>query len=199
MTRSELYSVMTVGMATVAGSVLVGYALLGVPLNFLLAATFMTAPSGLLMAKMVVPETEDATLTDSPLPPTGRPSRTVPLNPTARPNPSPGRSPTRRRRVPRWGRLPQPQEAVRRAIHSPASRAATPAPGRATLATEPRAGTRSRCGGTGRPGSWSGTIRWTTSRRWRRVRRGTIRSTSSTRWPVAPRRGCGWRPPLGPC
>jgi concentrative nucleoside transporter, CNT family len=66
MTRSELFSVMTVGMATVAGSVLVGYALLGVPLDYLLAATFMTAPSGLLMAKMVVPETEDATLTDSP-------------------------------------------------------------------------------------------------------------------------------------
>jgi hypothetical protein len=38
------------GMATVAGSVLVGYALLGVPLDYLLAATFMTAPSGLLMA-----------------------------------------------------------------------------------------------------------------------------------------------------
>jgi concentrative nucleoside transporter, CNT family len=66
MTRSELFSVMTVGMATVAGSVLVGYALLGVPLDFLLAATFMTAPSGLLMAKMVVPETEDASLTDAP-------------------------------------------------------------------------------------------------------------------------------------
>lgn len=66
MTRSELFSVMTVGMATVAGSVLVGYGRLGVPLDYLLAATFMTAPSGLMMAKMVVPETEDATLTDSP-------------------------------------------------------------------------------------------------------------------------------------
>jgi concentrative nucleoside transporter, CNT family len=66
MTRSELFSVMTVGMATVAGSVLVGYALLGVPLDYLLAAAFMTAPSGLLMAKMVVPETEDASLTDAP-------------------------------------------------------------------------------------------------------------------------------------
>ncbi len=72
-------------MATVAGSVLVGYALLGVPLDYLLAATFMTAPSGLLMAKMVVPETEDATLSDNPH---GIPAR-------------PARSPTRRCRVPR--------------------------------------------------------------------------------------------------
>ncbi len=45
---------------------LVILAALGVPLDYLLAATFMTAPSGLLMAKMVVPETEDATLTDNP-------------------------------------------------------------------------------------------------------------------------------------
>lgn len=58
LTRSEIFSVMTVGLATVAGSVLVGYALLGVPLPYLLAATFMTAPAGLLMAKMIVPERE---------------------------------------------------------------------------------------------------------------------------------------------
>ena len=50
---------MTVGLATVAGSVLVGYSLLGVPLDYLLAATFMTAPAGLLMAKMIVPETDE--------------------------------------------------------------------------------------------------------------------------------------------
>jgi concentrative nucleoside transporter, CNT family len=58
MTNSELFAVMTGGLATVAGSVLVGYALLGAPLEYLIAAAFMAAPAGLLMAKMVMPETE---------------------------------------------------------------------------------------------------------------------------------------------
>jgi CNT family concentrative nucleoside transporter len=58
MTRSELFCVMTVGLATVAGSVLIGYSLVGVPLNYLLAASFMTFPAGILMAKIMVPETE---------------------------------------------------------------------------------------------------------------------------------------------
>lgn len=57
MTRSELFAVMTGGLASVAGSVLVGYAQLGVPLEYLLAASFMAAPSGLVMAKMIMPET----------------------------------------------------------------------------------------------------------------------------------------------
>ena len=39
LTRSELFAVMTAGFASVAGSTLVGYALLGAPLPFLLAAT----------------------------------------------------------------------------------------------------------------------------------------------------------------
>ncbi|MGX1901278.1 NupC/NupG family nucleoside CNT transporter [Thermolongibacillus altinsuensis] len=58
-TQSELFAVMTGGLASVSGSVLVGYSLLGVPLNYLLAASFMSAPAGLIMAKMVVPETEE--------------------------------------------------------------------------------------------------------------------------------------------
>ena len=58
MTQSELFAVMTGGLASVAGSVLAGYALLGVPLEYLLAASFMAAPAGLVMAKMIVPETE---------------------------------------------------------------------------------------------------------------------------------------------
>jgi concentrative nucleoside transporter, CNT family len=57
MTRSELFAVMTGGLASVAGSVLVGYSQLGVPLEYLLAASFMAAPSGLVMAKMILPET----------------------------------------------------------------------------------------------------------------------------------------------
>ncbi|ENY72198.1 NupC/NupG family nucleoside CNT transporter [Aeromonas diversa] len=56
MTRSELFAVMTCGMASVAGSVLGGYAGLGVELKYLIAASFMAAPGGLLMAKLLVPE-----------------------------------------------------------------------------------------------------------------------------------------------
>ncbi|MEO0438205.1 MAG: NupC/NupG family nucleoside CNT transporter [Pseudomonadota bacterium] len=58
MTRSELFAVMVGGMATVAGSVLAGYVALGVELKYLLAASFMAAPGGLLMAKLLVPEEE---------------------------------------------------------------------------------------------------------------------------------------------
>ena len=60
MTRSELFAVMVGGMATVAGSVLAGYVALGVEMRYLLAASFMAAPGGLLMAKLLVPETEPA-------------------------------------------------------------------------------------------------------------------------------------------
>lgn len=59
MTKSELFAVMTGGLASVAGSTLAGYALLGVPLEYLLAASFMAAPAGLIMAKMMMPETEE--------------------------------------------------------------------------------------------------------------------------------------------
>ncbi|MEG0384547.1 MAG: NupC/NupG family nucleoside CNT transporter [Solibacillus sp.] len=58
MTKSELFAIMTGGLASVSGSVLVGYALLGVPLEYLLAASFMAAPAGLILAKMMIPETE---------------------------------------------------------------------------------------------------------------------------------------------
>lgn len=64
MTRSELFTVMTGGLASVAGSVLFGYAGLGIPLNYLLAASFMAAPGGLIMAKMMMPETEVENTTD---------------------------------------------------------------------------------------------------------------------------------------
>jgi CNT family concentrative nucleoside transporter len=59
MTDSEFFAVMTGGLATVAGSVLVGYSLLGARLEYLIAASFMAAPAGLLMAKMVMPETAE--------------------------------------------------------------------------------------------------------------------------------------------
>ncbi|MCW7548150.1 NupC/NupG family nucleoside CNT transporter [Photorhabdus sp. APURE] len=58
MTKSELFAVMCGGLASVAGSVLAGYASMGVPLEYLIAASFMAAPGGLLFAKLMVPETE---------------------------------------------------------------------------------------------------------------------------------------------
>ncbi|TRX56933.1 NupC/NupG family nucleoside CNT transporter [Thalassomonas sp. M1454] len=58
MTRSELFAVMVGGLASVAGAVLAGYAGLGVELKYLIAASFMAAPGGLLMAKFILPETE---------------------------------------------------------------------------------------------------------------------------------------------
>ena len=58
MTKSQLFAVMTGGLASVSGSVLIGYSLLGVPLEYLLAASFMAAPAGLIMAKLMIPETE---------------------------------------------------------------------------------------------------------------------------------------------
>lgn len=59
MTRSELMAIMTGGMATVAGGVLAAYIGMGVPANHLLAASVMAAPAGLLLAKIMVPETEE--------------------------------------------------------------------------------------------------------------------------------------------
>lgn len=55
MSPSELFAVMSGGLTTVAGSVLVGYSLLGAELDYLIAASFMAAPAGLLMAKIIVP------------------------------------------------------------------------------------------------------------------------------------------------
>tara|TARA_B100000767_G_scaffold271769_1_gene298044 strand:- start:267 stop:1502 length:1236 start_codon:yes stop_codon:yes gene_type:complete len=58
MTKSELFAVMCGGLASVAGSVLAGYASMGVPLEYLISASFMAAPGGLLFAKLIMPETE---------------------------------------------------------------------------------------------------------------------------------------------
>lgn len=58
MTGAELFAVMSSGMAAVAGSVLAGYVGLGVKLEYLLAASFMAIPGGLLFAKIILPTTE---------------------------------------------------------------------------------------------------------------------------------------------
>lgn len=58
MTRSELFAVMTGGCATIAGAVMMGYAQMGVDLKYLITASFMAAPGALMIAKIVMPETE---------------------------------------------------------------------------------------------------------------------------------------------
>ncbi len=54
--HSQLFCVMAVGLASVSGAILVGYASLGIRLDYLLPAAFMAAPGGLLMAKLLLPE-----------------------------------------------------------------------------------------------------------------------------------------------
>jgi CNT family concentrative nucleoside transporter len=56
-TESEMFAIMTVGCATIAGAVMAGYAAMGIDLKYLITASFMGAPGGLLMAKIVLPET----------------------------------------------------------------------------------------------------------------------------------------------
>ena len=58
MSQSELFAIMVGGLASVAGSIMAGYAGLGIDLKYLIAASFMAAPGGLLMAKIIMPETE---------------------------------------------------------------------------------------------------------------------------------------------
>ena len=61
MTQSELFAIMAGGTASIAGSVMAGYAGMGVPLTYLIAASFMAAPAGLLFAKILFPQTEHFT------------------------------------------------------------------------------------------------------------------------------------------
>jgi CNT family concentrative nucleoside transporter len=57
-TKSELMTIMTAGMAHVSGGIMAAYILYGIEAKHLLAAVIMTAPGTILMAKMLVPETE---------------------------------------------------------------------------------------------------------------------------------------------
>ncbi len=59
MTKSELVTVMVSGMAHVSGSILVLYAAMGVPTPHLLAASFMALPGTIVIAKMLMPETDE--------------------------------------------------------------------------------------------------------------------------------------------
>ena len=56
LTEPQMFAVMTSGLASVAGTVLAAYMLMGAELKYLLAASFMAAPGGLLMAKLIMPD-----------------------------------------------------------------------------------------------------------------------------------------------
>jgi len=56
LTEPQMFAVMVSGLASIAGTVLAGYVLMGAELKYLLAAAFMAAPGGLLMAKIVMPD-----------------------------------------------------------------------------------------------------------------------------------------------
>ncbi|WP_227659347.1 NupC/NupG family nucleoside CNT transporter [Georgenia subflava] len=92
MSRSELFAVMAGGLTTVAGSVLVGYALLGAELDYLIAASFMAAPAALLMAKILVPagslEESPAAATENPAAEAQNPAAVAQNPAAARENPA---------------------------------------------------------------------------------------------------------------
>jgi len=57
--RAELFTIMVSGMASIAGTVLAGYIQLGIRPEYLIAACFMSAPAGLLMAKIIMPDSPE--------------------------------------------------------------------------------------------------------------------------------------------
>src|SRR3954452_5421724 len=58
LTESELFTIMTSGMAHVSGAVMAAYvAIAGVSISHLLTAVIMTAPATIMLAKLFVPET----------------------------------------------------------------------------------------------------------------------------------------------
>jgi len=68
LTDIQVFTIMVSGLASIAGTVLAAYAQMGVRLDYLLAASFMAAPGGLLMAKLIMPDPpEDAGIKHEPL------------------------------------------------------------------------------------------------------------------------------------
>ncbi|WDF72979.1 NupC/NupG family nucleoside CNT transporter [Novosphingobium sp. KACC 22771] len=73
---AQLFCVMTVGMAGVAGTILAAYASMGIRIDYLVAAAFMSAPGGICMAKIMMPDPRtpppvDGDLPDNIAPPAG--------------------------------------------------------------------------------------------------------------------------------
>jgi CNT family concentrative nucleoside transporter len=67
LTQAQLFTVMTSGMAGVAGTILAAYAAMGIRIDYLLAASFMSAPGGILMAKIIMPDARGAPAGELPL------------------------------------------------------------------------------------------------------------------------------------
>lgn len=61
--RNELFTAICSGMASIAGSMLIGYAGMGVPIDYLLAASLMAIPGGILFARLLSPSTEESQVT----------------------------------------------------------------------------------------------------------------------------------------
>ena len=64
LTDAQFFAVMVSGVASVAGTVLAAYVLMGAEMKYLLAASFMAAPGGLLMAKIIMPDDPEAPAED---------------------------------------------------------------------------------------------------------------------------------------
>ncbi len=64
LTDAQFFAVMVSGVASVAGTVLAAYVLMGAEMKYLLAASFMAAPGGLLMAKIIMPDDPDVKASD---------------------------------------------------------------------------------------------------------------------------------------
>jgi len=71
LTPPQLFTVMTSGMAGVAGTILAAYASMGIKIDYLLAASFMAAPGGILMAKIIMPDGRGPAQGELALEPTG--------------------------------------------------------------------------------------------------------------------------------
>lgn len=56
MSDTQFFTVMVCGLSSISGAILGGYASMGISLDFLIAAAFMAAPGGLLMAKIIMPD-----------------------------------------------------------------------------------------------------------------------------------------------
>ena len=75
--RNELFTAICSGMASIAGSTMIGYAALGVPIDYLLAASLMAIPGGILFARLLSPATERSQVTFDNLSFTETPPKSV--------------------------------------------------------------------------------------------------------------------------
>ena len=64
LTPSQLFCLMSVGMAGVAGTILAAYASMGIRIDYLVAAAFMSAPGGIVMAKIIMPDPKEEELVE---------------------------------------------------------------------------------------------------------------------------------------